>query len=191
MDAASGKTIKLFVEPMNIVIIYDRVDLALATSAILASAASRAGEASPINVKPWRLDLLGHSSDSEAAVNDAADAHIVVLALHMIAELPAALRNWLEEWAACRQVQDAALAIFDGREERALSSIVRPTLSRFARRHGLSFISDDITVPDEESSGYGEDYADLHYRKLAQTAVLQNILIRSARSYSCHWGINE
>jgi hypothetical protein len=125
---------------MNAVMIYNDSACAAKARVILERAAHRANAALPWTVKPWRLDLLMPSLSADAALTDAADAHLMLLVLRHSLSLPASLQNWLSQWASRRLVQDAALALWDGGNGDTLPAATASDLSRFAGRHGLSFI---------------------------------------------------
>ncbi len=124
---------------MNAVIIYDHFDFATKANAMLESATHRTGETVHWSVKPWRVDMLNLRPTAEAALAEAAEAHLIVLAVRQVQSL---LVDWLERWATCRQVQEAALAVWDGGNTDTHSARAIPELSLFAGRHGLSLIFD-------------------------------------------------
>jgi hypothetical protein len=128
---------------MNAVIIYNDVARAAKAKAMFERAAHSADFSMHWTVKPWRLDLLKVPGTAEEALADAADAHLMVLALRHPQLFPAWLQDWLKQWATRRQVQDAALAAWGGGNSDRLSAKVTPDLSKFAKHHGLSFISGD------------------------------------------------
>ena len=169
-------------------IIYDECDCARKASALLQRASDRADAATRWSVKPWRLDMLNLSPLRQEALRDAAEAHLVVLAVCLKADLPPRLLNWLEAWAVRRQVQDAALAVFDGSGDNTLSATATPALSDFAQRHGLSFIFGDVSPAEDESV---ELWEDLHKREAAQTPTMVHILEQVSPGNHQHWGINE
>ncbi len=125
---------------MNAVMIYNDSACAAKAKVMLERAAHRADAALPWTVKPWRLDMLMPSLSADAALADAAEAHLILLVLRHPLLFPPWLRDWLAQWAARRQVQDAALALWDGGDGDTLPAAAAPDLSRFAERHGLSFI---------------------------------------------------
>ena len=136
---------------MNAVIIYDDFACAAKAKVMLERAAHRADVASLWTVRPWRLDMLMPSLSADAALTDAAEAHLVVLVLRHSLSLPAWVPDWLDRWAKRREVLDAALAVWDGGNGDTLSAYVAPELSRLAGRHGLTFIFRDAG-PDEDES---------------------------------------
>ena len=170
---------------MNAVIIYDRFDLAAKTKGMLERAAHGTGEATHWSVKPWRVDMLELPPAAEAALAEAAEAHLIVLALRQVQSV---LVDWLERWATCRQVQEAALAVWDSENADTRPVRATPELSQFAGRHGLSLLFDDSAPVKDESSMFASD---LHEREVTFTPTLQHILEQPVRDYYQHWGINE
>jgi hypothetical protein len=122
-------------------IIYDDLDRAAEAKMMLDRAVDNADEILPWTVKPWRLDMLMLRPLAAAALKDAAEAHLIVLAVHHQPGMAPWLMGWLERWAAGRQVQDAAVALWDGEIGHAPTAKAKPELSHFAERHGLSFIA--------------------------------------------------
>ena len=125
---------------MNAVIVYDDIDVALEARIALERAAQRADGALSWTTEFWLAGLLGLPLGMDAALNDAVPAHLIVLALRPSRPLPDGMLDWLERWATRQQVQDAALALFDGGKGGTLAATSAPELSHFAQRHGLSFI---------------------------------------------------
>jgi hypothetical protein len=185
MSATPIRENHAFEATMNAVIIYDRFDFAAKVKAMLERAAHGTGEATHWSVKPWRVDMLKLPPAAEAALAEAAEAHLIVLALRQVQSL---LVDWLERWATCRQVQEAALAVWDGGNANTRSARATPELSQFAGRHGLSLIFDDNALVEDESSMLASD---LHEREVTLTPTLQHILERPVRDNYQHWGINE
>lgn len=173
---------------MNAIIIYDNFELATKANATLGHAMQHADKTAPWQVKPWRVNLLTLTDLADAALNDAADAHLVVFALRETEPLPPSLVDWLDQWASHRQVPDAALAVFGGRNGGEHLAPATSELSYFAERHGLSFIFDDGGPVEGKSAGF---LGDLHEREVTQTPTLMHILEQPVRGYHQHWGINE
>lgn len=123
---------------MKAVILYSDFDCAVKAKVMLECAAHRADAALRWTVKPWRLDLLPLTA--EAALADAADAHLMLVVLRHPLFFPGWLLDWLEQWAAGRQVQDAALALLEAGNGGAILATAAPELSHFVERHGLNFI---------------------------------------------------
>lgn len=173
---------------MNAVIIYDKFDFAAQANAMLERAAHRAGETAHWSVKPWRVDILKLPPAAEAALAEAAEAHLIVLALRQVQSFLPWLVDWLERWAACRQIQQAALAVWEGGSADTLSARAAPGLLQFAGRHGLSLIFDDNALVEDKSSMVASDP---HKREVSSAPTLHQILEQPERDYYQHWGINE
>jgi hypothetical protein len=133
----------VFDTSMNAVIIYDKVDFAPAANVMLESAARRTDEPVHWSVKPWRVDMLELAPAAEAALAEAAEAHLIVLTVREVQSLPPRLMDWLERWATHRQVSEAALAVWDGGRADTPLAQATPELLQFARHHGLSLIFDN------------------------------------------------
>ena len=172
---------------MNAVVLYDTFDFAAKANAMLERAAHWTDETTHWSVKPWRVDMLKLPPAAEAALAEAAEAHLMVLELRQVPSLLPWLVDWLEQWAACRQVQDAALAVWDGGNAASRSARATPELSQFAGRHGLSLIFNDNALVEDKSSIFASD---LHEREVALTPTLKHILEQSEQGYQ-HWGLND
>ncbi len=173
---------------MNAVIIYDRFDFAVQAKAMLERAVHGTGEATHWSARPWRVDILKLAPAAEAALAEAEEAHLIVLALCQVQSSLPWLVNWLERWAACRQVQEAALAVWDTGNADAPPVRWTPELSQFAGRHGLSLLFDDNAPVEKKSSMLASD---LHEREVSLPPTLQHIPEQPVRDYDQHWGINE
>jgi len=148
---ASTRTDDAAGETMKAVIVYDDFAVAGKVNAMLAGASRRANQIAHWLVHPWRIDWLNLAPD-EARI-DAEDAHLIVVALRQTRTLPRRLLEWLESWAAHRQVLEAGLAVWNdqpGENSRA----VMAGLSRFVKQHGLNFIFDDSKTGEDDA-----DYA--------------------------------
>jgi hypothetical protein len=136
---------------MNAVIIYDDAALAAKANAMLHHAAQRAWEGLQVHVRPWRMEMLNLPIAAGVALTEAIDAHLILFSLRPPWLLPVWLQTWLEQWAARRQVQDAALAIWGGRLRGSLSAEVPPEIVKFAAHHGLNCVIGDEGATEGES----------------------------------------
>lgn len=173
---------------MNAVILYDEFPLAANANGMLARAANRADAAVPWSISPWRLDMLKLPPVADGALEEAATAHLMVLAVRNQAKLPPWLWDWLETWATHREIPDAALAVFDGGHGDVLAAPAVPELSRFAERHGLSFLVGDMSREKDDSASVLDD---LRAREVTQTTTMAHILEQAPHNFYPHWGINE
>jgi hypothetical protein len=188
MSATAIRTEQVIETTMKAIIIHDDFELATKANGILGHAIRHADKTAQWHVKPWLVNLLTLTGIADAALSDAVDAHLIVLALRQSESLPACLPGWLEQWAVSRQVQDAALAVWDGGKGGKLSATTTPELTRFAQRHGLSFIFDDGNPVESESAGF---MGHLHEHEVAQPPTLMHILEQPVQDRYLHWGINE
>lgn len=173
---------------MNAVIIYDDLHLAAKAKAALERAASRADEALRWAVEFWRLDMLILPPIAEAALAEAAAAHLIVLGVRQAQLLPAWLVDWLERWATRREVQDAALALFEGGTGNTLSAAPPPELSRLAERYGLGLVFGDVRPTADGSAVLARS---LGQREVSATSALRHTVVAPSHDYHRDWGINE
>jgi len=188
MSTTAIQTENAFETTTNAVIIYDTFAFAAKAKAMLDRAAHRTGDIMRWSVKPWRVDMLKVPLAADTALAEAAEAHLIVLAVRQVQSLFPWLANWLERWARCRRVREAGLAVWDGGNADTRSAQATPELSQFARRHGLGLISDTHALLEDTSPMFASD---LHKREVSLTPTLQHILERPVRDNYQHWGINE
>jgi hypothetical protein len=81
--------------------------------------------------RPWRFDLLADPHWREAAAADARTADLLIIATGAGSDLPAAVRNWLEQCLAERRNGGGIVALFGAEGE--LDTIDSPRL-RFLRQ---------------------------------------------------------
>ena len=163
---------------MKALIIYDDFTYAAKVNATLQHLAQNLDFTVQWNTSPWRMDMLKLSQIAEEALTDAADAHLIVFAGHGALSFPFWLRRWVEHWAKCRQIADAALAVFCEKSADALSMPEILELSHFAARNGLKFIfGDNMVVVQSSTEGrpfFIED--SLHERELIGAGASPNEL---------------
>jgi hypothetical protein len=129
------------------------------------------------------MDLLQLPMAGDQALREALEANLIVFADPCGLGLPSWLTQWLECWAKCRQVEDAALALMhDGPVANHLAPTIR-TLSRLATRYGLGLITANETAGGEETGSVVRSPAE-HARSLDAMAI-------SIRSAERGWGIND
>jgi hypothetical protein len=74
---------------MNAMVIYEASGCAKQANALLKRASDRADAAVRWSVKPWRLAMLTWPPVAQQALSDAAEAHVIVLAINQVAEFMA------------------------------------------------------------------------------------------------------
>ena len=81
MNAIATHEKRLFEMTLKAAVIYDDFDFAARAAALLERVAIRADEAMKWDVKPWRLDVLKEPSLADTALDETADADLIVVAL--------------------------------------------------------------------------------------------------------------
>ena len=94
---------------LRAVIIYDEFDSAAHATALLERAALRTGETIKWDIKPWKCDVLQQPTLAALTIAVAANADLIVLALHRTHFPPAELLDWLKNWARHRRIEDVAV----------------------------------------------------------------------------------
>ncbi len=128
---------------MKAIIIYDNFGNAVKAKAALQRCGHGAGLAAPCDIRPWRIDMLKFPIIAAETLTEAIDAHLLVFAGRTAQLLTSRLQLWLEHWAKCRRIEQAALAVFGGADAALGSSSAGANLAEFAKRHNLDFISYD------------------------------------------------
>ena len=134
---------------MKAFIIYDDLARATKASEALEHAAWSANVSAHWDIKPWRTDVLRFPSAADEALIEAADADLIVFAGSRAYSLPPWLEEWLRCWVMRRDVEDAALAVLYDESAGSLVLPDAPQLSQFAACHGLSFVVEKETWPEQ------------------------------------------
>jgi hypothetical protein len=185
MHAVVAREKSLLAPTLKAAVIYDDFDFAARTAALLERAAIRSDEVMQWDVKPWRLDLLKPSALAEAALAETADADLIVVALSKTHLPPDLLLDWLERWAARREIQDAALMVLCP-EETAGPTSSWDRLKEFATERGLLFVG-SRRVPEE---GDSTDFVHQLWRRKQHVTPTLSWSADPPRPLR-HWGINE
>jgi hypothetical protein len=188
MNAIAKHEEHLFEMTLKAAIIYDDFDFAARAAALLERAAIRADEAMKWDIKPWRFDILKSSSLADAALSETIDADLIVVTSCGTHLLPDELMEWLEHWAAHRQIRDVAVMAFCP-EENAGPMSLGERLKVFAEWHGLPFLDCRILRDDGDSMDFVHR---LWQQKQPPQPVVPTLesFAQSPRP-SRHWGINE
>jgi hypothetical protein len=163
---------------MKALVINDDLAVAVEANVTLQRATHYADAAVPWSLTPWRIDLLKIPQLANEALNDAADARLIVFAVRRPSSLPMRLIAWLERWATIRQTQEAALAILGGGNAKESLAQAALVLSQFARRHGISVISDDCGENDDKPKFL--DSGSNECKSAGPPTPLRNVLNRAA-----------
>ena len=128
---------------MKALIIFQDFAAAAKANAALQHAVQHADLSIQWSINPYRADLLKFPPTAEVVLDAARDANLIVLAGRSEQSLPVWLQDWLEHWAECRQIDNAALAVIYTGNADPLPPVATPGLSAFANHHGLDFIFGD------------------------------------------------
>jgi len=173
---------------MNALIIYDKLSSATIAVGTLQHAAHRAELNAQWNIKLWRMDVLRLPWAADEALKEAADADLIVFAGPQAYRPPTWLKEWLERWARRRRVEDVALAVMRSGNGGKIASPAAPELSRFALRHGLSFITESEGVREQVAASVVRTQRE---RKLPARPVTEGTISMPIHGSYRGWGINE
>jgi hypothetical protein len=188
MNAIAMHEERLSQMTLKAAVIYDDFDFAARAAALLERVAIRADEATRWDLKPWRLDVLKEPSLADAALDETADADLIVVALRKTPSLPDELMGWLESWAMKRQTEDAAMMVFCP-EGNAASTLLWHELKEFAKWLGLPFLGSHNLRDDGNSMNFVHR---LWQRKQPPQPVVSTLESFAESPHpSGHWGINE
>jgi len=186
----SGGSAKELPSPcLRVFLLYDDFELARRAKLRLDAAAARCGEVQ-YQVTPWRSDLLEQPAWADAALAEALDADLMLLALGHTVFLPPALQRWLEVWATCRTVPDAAAGLLVPAKTSHATLLLGSELESFARRHGLTWLAElQSSQRPDPSTASAAMLEDLRLREHGMTPLLRDVL--SGPAPYRFFGLNE
>jgi hypothetical protein len=173
---------------MKALVIYDDLAVAAEANAKLQRATHHPNAAVHWNLRPWPLDMLESRPTADEALIDAADAHLIVLAIRRTPSIPLWLIEWLKQWAARRQTPDAALAVIGDGYAKASLAQVTVELSRFARQYGLTVICDKHGETNDQPAFLDPD---LNERKSPVFPASGDFGNAPNHGANRNWGLNE
>jgi hypothetical protein len=97
----------------------------------------------------WPVNALNQAVMAEKILVESADTHLIVIPRRRAQSTPLWLHEWLERWAAVRQIPDAAVAVIEDGDHTDLTNAVSPELTLLVRRHGLNLITDNGVTPND------------------------------------------
>jgi hypothetical protein len=171
---------------LKAVIIYDDFDAATHATMLLERVALRAGEPIKWDIKPWRCDVLKQPDLAALTVAVAANADLIVLALHRVPVPPVGLLNWLNDWAAHRRIKDAAVLMLHGDTGNQTSS-AWGEIKAFVEGHNLTFLGSHKVSTDTGSASFVHRVQER--KQLVPPARLPSTAERL--SVPQPWGIND
>ncbi len=125
---------------MRALIVCDNFAFAAKATAALRRVGFGAGVNVRWTVKCWPVNALNESEVVKMTLGESSDVHLIVFSTHSARRFPLFLRDWLERWAALREVPDAALGVIRAADDSELAEPACSELRQFAKEHGLNFI---------------------------------------------------
>lgn len=136
----SGKlAIETGSDVIKTLLVYDDLPLAQTAKVQIDRVLAQCGVKEHI-LRPWRADLLALRSFADAALAEALDASLIVVVLGRTGSLPLGLINWLEIWAGCRTIPDAALGLVCAPALSGSATMLEGELESLARRNRLTWL---------------------------------------------------
>jgi hypothetical protein len=115
-----------------------------------ANLARQLGEACEFNKQMWLLTELRVPRLRAIAAEDAAQAHLLIVAVHHCEELPAELQNWLEQWLAKKANRNTLLIALLDPVYSGVSAGLRAYLENIAHKAHAEFLvqsEDGVSYP--------------------------------------------
>jgi hypothetical protein len=134
---------------MKAIIIYDNFCDAAKARMVLQQCAHNAGLVAPLDIRPWRIDMLKFPPTAAEVLTEAINAHLIVFAGWTAQLSTFRLQMWLEHWAKCRRIEEAAVAVMGSACANLDLSSAGANLAGFAKRHNLDLIIDDAAESKE------------------------------------------
>lgn len=97
-------------------------------------------------IKSWPVNALSHPSKAAEALIEAADTHLIIIPARHACSLALGLMDWLRQWAALRQIPDAALAVISDGAHADAASTLSPELTLLVLSHDLNLIIESTAV---------------------------------------------
>jgi hypothetical protein len=87
---------------------------------------------------------------AEKLLDDAAEAHLVVISNEHAHSLPDGLRSWLEKWAVLPGIKPRAVGVFQDDNDRRSTSDAYTELRLLLEKHDLDLITDERRIQSAE-----------------------------------------
>jgi hypothetical protein len=114
---SSAKTTLQSNSDFNVLIVYDEFVSGQRAVQTYYRLMLQQGNVTDVNVKTWTFDLLKNEEINRAAIQDAAEAQLIILAAACEA-LPGAVENWLQGWLShTNKRRGSFVAVLDTGEE--------------------------------------------------------------------------
>jgi hypothetical protein len=111
---------------------------------------SQLGGDVPVRRRIVNLERNTNRRTRAAAARDAAGADMVIVSTKEGAEIPAEMKEWLDEWTNQRSADEGALVAIINRasaERQRVSSAVKDQLATLAQQMHMDFFSSEVAAP--------------------------------------------
>jgi hypothetical protein len=173
---------------MKAVIVCEDFAFAARANATLRRANILTGSKVLWTLKCWPENAFSEVEFADRALVESLDAHLIVFPTRRAESLPPGLLDWLERWAAERQIHDAALGVIGDDQVGSFTRSVCPQLSDFINKHSLNFIMDNGSVSRNARKPVVPIPREPRLPLLAEQSACAELAARG--SYRA-WGINE
>lgn len=92
-------------------------------------------------VKAWPIAALNHAVSSRNIRSEVEDAHLVVISGDQARSFPRQLRDWLQQWATHRRIEQAAVGVIDESGHPAAELEAFYDLEQLIDEYGLNLIT--------------------------------------------------
>jgi hypothetical protein len=136
----------------------------------------------------WQLDELGDAEQRERAMQEAAEADVLLVSLHSENRLTPEADATLKQWVGLERSKPCALVISLDPDAKPLAETNRSLmeLRAAAARNGITVM---LQFAEPLLSGLETVFADIRHRANATSPVLDGIMNRIDSNQ--HWGLNE
>ena len=98
----------------------------------------------------WRLDILQDPKLNILAAPALAEADLLIISLRGEGQIPAKIRVLIDTWLAEKANRDCALVALFEAAASATRSSVYACLANLARQHGLDFLEQAVSEPEDQ-----------------------------------------
>ena len=131
------------------VLLCDDFAFAARANASLRRVGDRAGVRVRWTIQCWSVNALNQAAMAAEILVKSTDAHLIVIPGRRAHSTPLWLIEWLERWAAVRQIPDAALAVIDDGHHADLTNTESSELTLLVRKYGLNLITDNGAMAND------------------------------------------
>ena len=115
--------------PFNVVIAYEDYEAGTRARHMMGRLASQLAMEFRILTDDWKFEMIDDRRLRSHAVQAAAAADMVILAVSGDGELPSHITDWFEQWTVCTRAEPVALVVLHSLEQETLDEL--PSLRRY------------------------------------------------------------